>query len=129
MTDGGDERAALARLEDLGDLLEDRRGRRPTPAATRAAPSDSTGAGGEGRALLRSNVVVATGTTLSRLTGLLRVLVFGRVIGQGALADAYLIGNETPNIVYELLLGGVLSATLVPMFTSFLNSDDRDEGE
>ena len=47
-------------------------------------------------------------------------MVFGYVIGKGALADAYLIGNETPNIVYELLLGGVLSATLVPMFTSFL---------
>ena len=76
--------------------------------------------------LLRSNVVVATGTTLSRLTGLLRVIVFAYVIGKGALADAYLIGNETPNIVYELLLGGVLSATLVPLFTSFLHH--RDDG-
>ena len=47
-------------------------------------------------------------------------MVFAAVIGKEALADAYLIGNETPNIVYELLLGGVLSATLVPMFTSFL---------
>ena len=36
------------------------------------------------------------------------------------------IGNETPNIVYELLLGGVLSATLVPLFTSF---DERDDEE
>ena len=76
--------------------------------------------------LLRSNVVVASGTALSRLTGLLRVVVFGYVIGQNALADAYRIGNETPNIVYELLLGGVLSATLVPLFTSF---DERDDEE
>lgn len=36
--------------------------------------------------LLRSNLVVATGTALSRLTGLLRVVVFGFVIGQSALA-------------------------------------------
>jgi putative peptidoglycan lipid II flippase len=76
--------------------------------------------------LLRSNIVVATGTALSRVTGLLRVIVFGIVIGQTALADAYKIGNETPNIVYELLLGGVLSATLVPLFTSFLEHDDDD---
>ena len=36
------------------------------------------------------------------------------------------IGNETPNIVYELLLGGVLSATLVPLFTSFVENDDEE---
>ncbi len=76
--------------------------------------------------LFRSNLTVATGTALSRITGLLRVVVFGIVIGQTALADAYKIGNETPNIVYELLLGGVLSATLVPLFTSFLEHDDEE---
>ena len=76
--------------------------------------------------LLRSNLVVATGTALSRISGLARVVVFGYVIGQSALADAYTIGNETPNIVYELLIGGVLSATLVPLFTSFLERDDDE---
>ncbi len=75
--------------------------------------------------LLRSNLVVATGTALSRVTGLGRVVVFGYVIGQNALADAYRIGNETPNIVYELLLGGVLSATLVPLLTSFDYNEDE----
>jgi putative peptidoglycan lipid II flippase len=76
--------------------------------------------------LLRSNVTVAAGTALSRLTGLLRVIVFGYVIGQTALADAYKLSNETPNIIYDLLIGGVLSATLVPMFTSFLVDDDEE---
>jgi putative peptidoglycan lipid II flippase len=74
--------------------------------------------------LLRSNLVVATGTALSRVTGLLRVFVFAYVIGQTALGDAYKLGNETPNIVYDLLLGGVLSATLVPLFTSFIRTDE-----
>ena len=76
--------------------------------------------------LLRSNLVVAAGTGLSRITGLLRVSVFGIVLGQTALADAYTIGNETPNIVYELLIGGVLSATLVPMFSAFVERDDEE---
>ena len=76
--------------------------------------------------LLRSNLVVATGTALSRVTGLLRVRVFGAVIGQTALADAYRIGNETPNSVYELLIGGVLSATLVPLFTAYAEREDEE---
>lgn len=76
--------------------------------------------------LLRSNITVALGTALSRVTGLLRIMVFGWVIGQTALSDTYIIANETPNIVYDLLLGGVLSATLVPLFTSFLERDDEE---
>ena len=76
--------------------------------------------------LLRSNVTVAAGTALSRVTGLLRVAVFVYVIGRTALADVYTIANETPNIVYELLLGGVLSATLVPLFSAFAETDDDE---
>jgi putative peptidoglycan lipid II flippase len=76
--------------------------------------------------LLRSNVIVALGTLMSRVTGLVRVAVFGLVIGQSALADAYNLANETPNVVYELLLGGVLSASLVPLFTSFHDRDDAE---
>ena len=76
--------------------------------------------------LLRSNVVVASGTALSRITGLLRLVVLEAVLGQTALSDAYLIANETPNIVYELLLGGLLSATLVPLFSTFVENDDDE---
>ena len=76
--------------------------------------------------LLRSNLVVGTGTALSRLTGLLRVAVLVYVLGRTALADVYVIANETPNIVFDLLLGGVLSATLVPLFTSFLVDEDDE---
>ncbi|MEY3033381.1 MAG: hypothetical protein RLZ86_3 [Actinomycetota bacterium] len=79
--------------------------------------------------LLRSNAIVALGTGLSRLTGMLKVIVFGFVIGQTALADAYDGANNSPNAVYELLLGGVLSATLVPLFTRLLEDDDRDGAE
>ncbi len=76
--------------------------------------------------LLRSNVVVATGTALSRATGVLRVFALGFVLGQTALSDAYQLANETPNIVYELLIGGVLSATLVPLFSTFDVDDDEE---
>jgi putative peptidoglycan lipid II flippase len=76
--------------------------------------------------LLKNNLVVATGTALSRITGLLRVVALGAVLGRSSLTDAYKLANETPNIVYELLLGGVLSATLVPLFSTFLEDDDEE---
>lgn len=117
----GLERSALARLEDLGDSLEWRQER----ASKTVAPARPPAGGG----MLRNNLVVASGTMLSRITGLLRVVVLTAVLGSGALTDAYLIGNETPNIVYELLIGGVLAATLVPLFTSYLRDESRESVE
>ena len=76
--------------------------------------------------ILRSNLVVATGTAMSRLTGLIRVVVFSIVVGQTALADAYDGANNSPNAVYELLLGGMLAASLVPLFTKHAEQDDDD---
>jgi putative peptidoglycan lipid II flippase len=84
--------------------------------------SESDGSGG----LLRSNLVVAAGTALSRVTGLARLIVLGGVIGQLALGDAYDGANNSPNALYELLLGGVLSATLVPLFTRHVEDDDNE---
>ena len=76
--------------------------------------------------LLRANLTVTSGTALSRVTGLIRIIIFGIVIGQTALADAYDIANNAPNVVYELLLGGILTATLVPLFTRYLHDSDDE---
>ena len=78
-------------------------------------------------ALLRSNLAVATGTALSRVTGVLRVAVLGAVLGApSALADAYDLANGTPNMIYELLIGGVLSSSLVPLFTRLHEEKDTE---
>ena len=47
-------------------------------------------------------------------------------LGQASLSDAYNLANNSPNAVYELILGGVLSATLVPVFTAQLEDHDDE---
>jgi len=76
--------------------------------------------------IVRSSAVVGVGTALSRITGLLRTVVLAYVLGRFVLADAYNLANTTPNIVYDLILGGVLSATLVPVFVDRFQHDDDD---
>ncbi len=78
----------------------------------------------------RNAAIMAAGTALSRVSGFARVLAVGWVLGQGRLADAYNQANTVPNTIYELLLGGVLSATLLPVVMEALSrkDDDRDEG-
>ncbi len=76
--------------------------------------------------LLQSSAIVGLGTALSRLTGLIRVQAISFALGATTLAGVYTWSNETPNIVYELLLGGVLTATLVPQFVRHVHEDDDD---
>ena len=76
--------------------------------------------------LVRSSAVVAVGTALSRVTGFVRIAAIAYALGVTTLAGTYSYANETPNIVYELLLGGVLTATLVPLFVKHFETRDND---
>jgi len=78
------------------------------------------------RSLAANNAGVAAGTLASRVTGLARLIVFAAVIGQTALADAFDVGNNAPNVIYELLLGGTLAAALVPLFVGMRERSDRE---
>ena len=63
---------------------------------------------------------------LSRITGFARIAAIAYALGVTTLAGTYSYANETPNIVYELLLGGVLTATLVPLFVQHFEERDDD---
>jgi putative peptidoglycan lipid II flippase len=87
------------------------------PVTTEGAPAGTPGPPAE-PSLARSTALMATGTLLSRITGLLRVTVLVATLGVGEsrLADVYNVANTTPNIIYELVLGGILSSIFVPVF-------------
>jgi len=73
---------------------------------------------------VRSSAVVGLGTLLSRVTGVLRFAALA-ALGFARLTDVYNVANSMPNIVYELLLGGILTATLVPLYVEHLEHRDR----
>lgn len=70
--------------------------------------------------LTRAIGSMATGTVLSRATGVLRVLVLAYVLGISPLADSYNLANTIPNMLYDVVLGGVLGATFIPVFVERL---------
>ncbi len=70
----------------------------------------------------RSTALMAAGTLVSRITGLARTIAFFW-FGTTALAETYTKANNTPNMIFELVVGGVLSATLVPLFVDLARSD------
>ena len=70
---------------------------------------------------------MAVGTGLSRLTGVVRVLALAYALGFTRLADAYNLANVTPNMLYDIILGGVLSATFIPVFVDRLATRSERE--
>jgi putative peptidoglycan lipid II flippase len=97
-------------LQDTDDDVEQREG----------APGASGG-------ILRAAGTMAIATLVSRITGLLRSMVLVAALGVLAVGDAYNTANTLPNIVYELLLGGVLASVVVPLLVH-AQERDRDGG-
>ncbi len=74
------------------------------------------------RRLAGATVGMAVGTTLSRITGVGRVVALTAALGGAGFADGYNLANTTPNIVTDIVVGGVLSATFVPVFVDHLTT-------
>jgi murein biosynthesis integral membrane protein MurJ len=114
----------MATSQPMGPGLRAAAGLGPPDQWERAAGPPTVGAGPDADGepeepnLARSAGVMAVGTLLSRLTGLLRVFVLVTTLGvaESRLHDTYNVANYTPNIIYELVLGGILSSVFVPLF-------------
>jgi putative peptidoglycan lipid II flippase len=92
---------------------------------TNPVPDDGTG-GPTRRRLAHAAGVIALGTALSRITGFVKLAVIAYALGFHRLSDTYNIANNLPNVVYELLLGGVLTATLMRAFVEYLDREDNE---
>jgi putative peptidoglycan lipid II flippase len=96
-------------------------------AADAPGSAADVGAAPGGGRLQRAAVWMAAGTAVSRFTGLLRVIVLAYALGFHPLADAYNLANTTPNMIYDIVLGGVLAATFIPVFVDRLATRDERE--
>ena len=76
------------------------------------------------RGLLASSRTMAVASLVSRATGFLRTSMLVAAIGIHEVGNAYNLANNLPNMVYELLLGGVLSSVLIPLLVHAQEEDD-----
>ena len=76
----------------------------------------------------RNSSALALGTLASRFTGFLRIVAMAAALGLTDVADAYNLANVAPSILYELLLGGVLTSIVVPLIVR-AGREEPDGGE
>ncbi|MFC5066335.1 murein biosynthesis integral membrane protein MurJ, partial [Actinomycetospora atypica] len=88
------------------------------------APSDDR----SDASLVRASGGMAIATLVSRLTGFLRTLALAATIGLELVGSAFQIANTLPNIIFELLLGGVLTSVVIPVLVRAAK-EDGDGGD
>jgi putative peptidoglycan lipid II flippase len=74
--------------------------------------------------LFRASGIMALGTIISRITGFIRGILIVAVLGTTLLADTYNVANTMPNILYNLLVGGALTAIFIPQLVRSFEHDD-----
>ncbi|WP_186525952.1 murein biosynthesis integral membrane protein MurJ [Leekyejoonella antrihumi] len=105
--------------------------RAPTAAAPEAPQADPTAPATDSgiKSVARSSAIMAGGTFVSRILGLVRtVLLVALFGGQTVGGNVYDIANTLPNMIYILLAGGVINAVLVPQITRALLHRDGGKG-
>ena len=78
--------------------------------------------------LFRASGIMALGTIISRITGFIRGILIVAVLGTALLADTYNVANTMPNILYNLLVGGALTAIFIPQLVRSFDHEDGGDG-
>ncbi|MBX7245943.1 MAG: murein biosynthesis integral membrane protein MurJ [Candidatus Sumerlaeaceae bacterium] len=77
----------------------------------------------------KNTAIFSALTLLSRLSGVLRVMMFAYILGGGRLNDAYQLANTIPNIIYEFIMGGLLSAIFIPVLVRAQEEKGKSSAE
>ncbi|NYD38301.1 murein biosynthesis integral membrane protein MurJ [Actinomycetospora corticicola] len=88
------------------------------------SPSDDR----DDSSLVKASGGMAIATLVSRLTGFLRTLALAATLGLGLVGSSFNIANTLPNIIFELLLGGVLTSVVIPVLVRAAK-EDGDDGD
>ncbi len=78
------------------------------------------------RQVAKSTATMSMATLASRATGFIRTWAMAFALGSTALSAGFSLANNLPNMIYELVAGGVLSTAFLPIYLQQRNRRGRD---
>jgi putative peptidoglycan lipid II flippase len=70
---------------------------------------------------------VGAGIFFSRISGFIRSVLMASFFGASGLADVWIAATKIPNVIQNLLGEGTLSASVIPVYSEFLEEGREDE--
>ncbi|MFH1485501.1 MAG: murein biosynthesis integral membrane protein MurJ, partial [Chloroflexota bacterium] len=77
--------------------------------------------------IARAALIIMLGNVASRLLGVVREQVIAGLFGLTDAADAFSAASRVTTPIYDLLIGGMISAALIPVFSSYARREDEPE--
>ena len=77
--------------------------------------------------IVRAAAVLAAGNVASRVLGLAREIVKANLFGTSPLLAAYQAAAYVPTSLFDLIIGGMVNSSLVPVFSDYTERERRDE--
>ena len=74
----------------------------------------------------RSAGLMTALTIVSRVTGFIRTWAMAAAIGMSLLSSSYQVANNLPNMLYELVMGGMLVTAFLPVYMGVRREQGRD---
>ncbi|MFH1712478.1 MAG: lipid II flippase MurJ, partial [Patescibacteria group bacterium] len=74
---------------------------------------------GKSKTIASAAVIVASFSILSRLIGFIRDRILAGTFGAGDELDIYFAAFRVPDLLYQLIVVGALSASFIPLFTNY----------
>ena len=87
----------------------------------------STTLSSEAQQVTRAAMMISVGNIASRGLGLVREMVKSYLFGAGGAVSAFDVASQVPTMLYDQLVGGMLSSSLVPVFSDYADEEDKDE--
>ena len=80
-----------------------------------------------GKKMLLTAGFMAFATFISKALGLVRDSLIGANFGMGIEADAFMAASKLPTTLFDMVIGGVISASFIPIFNDILTKKDREK--
>lgn len=94
---------------------------------TTVSPESSLISSEPSPSLARSASIIAVGNVASRILGLARETTIAYFFGASGLVSAFQAASTIPTMIFDLLIGGMLSAALVPVFSDYARQERRSQ--
>ena len=81
----------------------------------------------QAKSVARSTAMMSVLTLASRAAGFIRTWAMAFALGNTIIAASYSLANNLPNMIYELVAGGVLSTAFLPIYLQQRNARSRED--
>ncbi|HET7768805.1 MAG TPA: lipid II flippase MurJ, partial [Chloroflexota bacterium] len=80
------------------------------------------------RRIATAAALITAGNIASRVLGLAREQTIAALFGTTAVASIFSAVSRVPTMVYDLLIGGAITAALIPVFSEIAGRGEKDAG-